>query len=239
MTPAVTYRWSTAGMITRRRLLAVLFVAALAAAYVHGPTEDDVRTHQARWKAAVDEDPWLWGAIFLGVEVGLIGLSVPCASGLMIVGGFLFGRWRAALIVSVGAPVGALLAMLASRYLFSRVVRRMAAARPRVQRWVEAADRGIERDGWYYLLLMRLTPVIPFFLINLIMGLTRIRPWTYFWVTAVGMLPATLVFVNAGATAGEIRSARDLISAETILALMLLVLFPIALRAVLPRPHVA
>jgi uncharacterized membrane protein YdjX (TVP38/TMEM64 family) len=228
-------RWLPRALFTPRKLIAVLFLAGLVAAFVYQPTEDELRSHQERWKAAVEENPWLWAGAFFAAEVVLLGLSVPVASGTMIVCGFLFGRWRAALIISASAPLGALLAMLASRYLFRNAVRQLAAARPRIHAWSEAADRGIERDGWYYLLLLRLTPVIPFFIINLVMGLTRIRPWTFLWVTALGMLPATLVFVNAGATAAEIRSASDLVSVETVLALTLLILFPVALRTMLPR----
>jgi uncharacterized membrane protein YdjX (TVP38/TMEM64 family) len=228
-------RWLMRDLFSHRKLIALLFLVALIAAYLYRPTEEELRSHQERWKAAVEDDPWLWAGVFFAAEVVLLGLSVPVASGSMIVCGFLFGRWRAALIISASAPIGALLAMLASRYLFRGAVRRVAARRPRLERWVEFADAGIEREGWYYLLLLRLTPVIPFFVINLVMGLTRIRPWTYFWVTTVGMIPATLVFVNAGATAAEIRSANDLVSAETILALMLLVLVPIVLRFMLPK----
>lgn len=230
VTPSPPRNW-----FTPRKLLAVGFLIALVVAYVHGPTEHEVREQQARWKAAVNDEPWVWGGIYLAITVTLISLSVPVASGLIIVCGFLFGHWRGALLISIGAPAGALLAMLTSRYLFRNFVRRMASHRPVLERWVAAADRGIERDGWYYLLLLRLTPVIPFFAINVAMGMTRIRPWTYYWVTFLGMLPATLVFVHAGATASEIRSFADLVTIDTILALMLIVLLPITLRAVFPK----
>lgn len=220
---------------TPRKLIGAAFLIALLSAYFHGPSEQEVRTHQARWKAAVNEDPWIWGAAYAALAVGLIALSVPVASGLIIVCGFLFGHWRGALIISAGAPIGALLAMLASRYVLRNAVRRVAARRPQLHRWVVTADQGIERDGWYYLLLLRLTPVIPFFLINALMGLTRIRPWTFLWVTFVGMLPTTLVFVHAGATASEIRTIGDLITFDTILALMLIVLLPVTLRTLFPK----
>jgi uncharacterized membrane protein YdjX (TVP38/TMEM64 family) len=221
--------------LTRRKLLAAVFIACIVAAYVHGPTDEEILVQQTQWKLAIEERPFYWAGIFLAIEIGLLGMSVPVASGMTILCGYLFGRWPSVLIIGLGSPIGALLAMLANRYFFRGMVRRMAARGPRMQRWVEAADQGFEREGWYYLLLLRLTPVIPFFVINIVMGLTRIAPWTFFWVTFVGMLPVTLVLVNAGASARDIRSAQDLISLETILALMLLVFFPIALRAILPR----
>jgi uncharacterized membrane protein YdjX (TVP38/TMEM64 family) len=227
-------------LFTPRKALAVVFLAALVAACVYAPTETEARAHQSLWKQSVEDDPWLWGSAFFGAVVVLIGLSAPVPlSGIMILCGFLFGRWRGVGLIAVAAPLGALLAMLASRYLFRVPVRRAAARRPRALAWIEAADHGCEREGWYCLLLVRLTPVIPFALINLAAGLTRIRPQTFLWVTALGMLPSALVFVNAGATAAEIRSAGDLVSAETVLALMLLVLFPLMLRAVLPRARPA
>ena len=220
---------------TPRKVMGLIFLIALVFAYLHGPSEHEVRAHQARWKSAVAEDPWLWSGVYLAVAIGLIALSVPVASGLILMCGFLFGHWRGALIVGLAAPVGALLAMLGSRYLLSNAVRRIASKQPVLGRWVETTDRGIEREGWYYLLLLRLTPVIPFFVINVVMGPTRIRPWTYLWVTFVGMLPATLVFVHAGATASEIRTLSDLVTMDTILALMLIVLLPITLRALFPK----
>jgi len=222
-------------LITRRKLLAAAFIACIIAAYVHGPTDQEILVQQAQWKTAINERPIYWASIFLAIEIALLGMSVPVASGMTILCGYLFGRWPAVLIIGVGSPIGALLAMLTSRYFFRGMVRRVASRGPRMQRWVDAADQGFEREGWYYLLLLRLTPVIPFFVINIVMGLTRIGSWTFFWVTFVGMLPVTLVLVNAGASARDIRSAQDLISIETMLALMLLVFFPIALRAFLPR----
>jgi uncharacterized membrane protein YdjX (TVP38/TMEM64 family) len=224
-------------LFTLRKLLAVLFLAGLVFAYRYGPTEEELLSHQARWKASIDEDPWLPGAVFIAAAITIIGLSipVPIVAGMMVLCGYHFGRWPALIIVLAGAPVGALLAMLASRYMFQRLVRRVAARRPRLEHWREAADRGIERDGWYYLLIMRLTPVIPFFVVNLIMGLTPIRIWTFYWVTVIGLAPIALVCVNAGASVRVLQSTSDLVSTQTVLALMLLVLFPIAIRALFPR----
>ena len=224
-------RWQ----FTRRKFAAVPFFAVLFAAYVYGPTEREILSQQARWKAAIQNDPVLWGAVFVAVDIALIGLSAPVATGLTIICGYLFGRWPAVLLISLGSPVGALLAMLASRYLFHGMVRRSTESRPRLRKWIHAADRGIDAAGWYYLLLLRLTPVIPFVLVNFVMGLTRIRAWAFYCVSLIGMLPATFVFVNAGATARDIKATSDLISLESLLALMLLVFFPVALRAFLPK----
>jgi uncharacterized membrane protein YdjX (TVP38/TMEM64 family) len=120
--------------------------------------------------------------------------------------------------------------MLLARYVIGDSVRRRLAGRPRWQTAQASIDRGVERDGWFFLLLVRLTPVLPFFLINLGMGLTRIRWWTYTWVTQLGMLPSTFIVVSAGAEAGDVSSFRELASLERFWPLMVLVLLAVALR---------
>ena len=96
-------------------------------------------------------------------------------------------------------------------------------------------DRGVERDGWFYLLLIRMTPVFPFFMVNLGMGLTHIRSWTYTWATQLGMLPMTFVVVSAGAEVGEVNSFRELASLERLWPLMALAAIPLSLRILAGR----
>jgi uncharacterized membrane protein YdjX (TVP38/TMEM64 family) len=120
--------------------------------------------------------------------------------------------------------------MLIARYVLRDSIRRPLEARPRWKRAVEAIDRGVERDGGFYLLLIRLTPVFPFFLVNLGLGLTRIRPWTYWWATQLGMLPMSFVVVSVGAEIGDVASFRELARFERLWPLALLVLIAIGLR---------
>ena len=218
----------------RRRLpraaVALLVVGGVVAFFLYGPSEADVLARQAAWKATVADNLLLALLVFFVVEVILVGLSVPVASGLSVLAGVLFGRWVGTAVVSVAATVGALLAMLTARYVARDSLRRRAAARPRWQKSVAALDRGVEQDGWFYLLLIRLTPAFPFFVVNVGMGLTRIRAWTYTWVTYLGMIPSTFVVVSAGAEVGEVTSFRELASFERLWPLMLLVLIPIGLR---------
>jgi uncharacterized membrane protein YdjX (TVP38/TMEM64 family) len=220
--------------VLRRRLprlaVALLVVGVVTGFFTFGPSEAEILGQQAEWKAAVNENLLVAVLIFFVVEVVLVGLSVPVATPLSLIAGLLFGRWLGTLVVSFASTLGALIVTLLARYVFRDSLRRRVAARPRWQAAVDALDRGVERDGWYYLLLVRLTPVLPFFLINLGMGLTRIRPRTYWWATQLGMLPSTLVVVSAGAEVGEITSFRELASFERLWPLMLLVLVPIALR---------
>ena len=218
-----------------RALLALGLLAALAGLYFFGPGEAEILARQERLKARVEGEWPLSLAAFCVVETVVIGLSLPVGALMTLLAGFLFGRWWGTLAVAVGATVGALLAFLLSRYLFRDLIARLAESRPRLHRWLGAIDAGVRRDGAYYLLLLRLTPVLPFWLINLGMGLTPIRVGTYVWVTLVGMLPATFVYANAGASVSHIRSTKDLVSFELLASLMLLVLFPLALHRLVPR----
>lgn len=218
----------------RRRLprlvVALVVTGAVATFFLAGPSEADVLARQAEWKAAVNDNLVIALLVFFAVEVVLVGLSVPVASVLSLLAGVLFGRWLGSLVISFSSTLGALLAMLAARYVLGDSLRRRVAARPRWRAAVAALDRGVERDGWFYLLLVRLTPVLPFFLVNVGMGLTRIRPWTYTWATQLGMLPSTFVVVGGGAEVGEITSFRELVSLEKLWPLLTLVAVAAVLR---------
>jgi uncharacterized membrane protein YdjX (TVP38/TMEM64 family) len=221
-------------LLTPRKIIGAGVLGAVIAFLLLGPREEEFLQHQAAWKAAVAQDPWLWSGLYFGVMALLISFSIPIASGMMLIGGFLFGRWQGMSICFPAAALGAIQAMVLTRFLFQPIVRRLAARQEWIHQWLLAVDRGIEREGWYYLLLLRLTPIIPFFVINLLMGVTRIRVSTYSWVTTLGLFPSTFIFVNAGAAVSHIRSVGDLVSLETLLSVMLLVLIPIFLRLLLP-----
>jgi uncharacterized membrane protein YdjX (TVP38/TMEM64 family) len=218
-----------------RALLGLLAIGGMVAFFTFGPSEAEVLSHQAAWKAVVRDNLLLAVLLFFVAEVVLVALSVPVATGLSVLAGMLFGRWLGALVVSFASTLGAFLAMLTARYVLGESIRRRLEARPRWKRAIEQLDRGVERDGGFYLLLVRLTPVFPFFLVNVGMGLTRIRSSPYWWATQLGMLPSTLVVVSAGAEAGEVTSFRELASFERLWPLALLVLVAIGLRVIAGR----
>ena len=177
------------------------------------------------WKEVTgwrDDSPGLFGSLFFLMYVGSVGLSIPIAVPLSLAAGALYGRWYGTLFVSFASTAGASLAFLASRYLFRNFVQRRFGER------LQALHRGMEIDGPYYLLSLRLQPVVPFWLINLGMGLTPMRLVTYWIVSQIGMLPGTFVYVNVGASAGEIAEAKDIW--PFLLALALLALVPLAIR---------
>jgi uncharacterized membrane protein YdjX (TVP38/TMEM64 family) len=166
-------------------------------------------------------------AIYCAVYVAVTALQLPFATLLTLAGGVLFGRWLGTVVVSFASTAGATLAFLLSRYLLREFVQH------RFGRWLEPVNRGIARDGAYYLLTLRLVPVFPFFVVNALMGLTPMRLGTYWWVSQLGMLPATFLYVNAGAELGQIKTPADVLSPTVIISLALLGIVPLALRKIL------
>jgi uncharacterized membrane protein YdjX (TVP38/TMEM64 family) len=145
---------------------------------------------------------------------------------MTLVAGALFGVVLGTLIVSFASTMGATLAFLSSRYLLRDWVQGKFGERLR------AVDDGLEKDGAFYLFTLRLIPVFPFFVINLLMGLTRIKTGTFFWVSQIGMLPATIVFVNAGTQISRIDSTAGLLSPTLIASFVALALFPWAAKGI-------
>src|SRR5262249_40037385 len=161
--------------------------------------------------------------LFFVVYVTGTGLSLPVAVWLSLLAGYLFGRWLGTSVVILAATCGATLAFLSSRYLFRDAVQRRFGTRLRV------INEGVMRDGAFYLFALRLVPVVPFFLINLGMGLTTMRVWTFAWVSLVGMLPGTFTYVNAGGALRDLQKPSDILSGNVVLALALLGLLPLLL----------
>jgi uncharacterized membrane protein YdjX (TVP38/TMEM64 family) len=218
-----------------RWLLLFALVAGLALFFALGPDEAALIRESASWRDQARNNLFAALAIFFVAEVVLVALSAPVGIWMSALGGFLFGFWIGTLVVSVAAMAGAMLAFLAARYVFFGAIHRYAQSRPRLQRWLAAIDRGLHEHGAYYVLLLRLTPVIPFWALNLGLGLTRLPIRDYWWATQVGMLPATLVVVNAGASLAEITSLSDLLSLRVLGALCLLPLVPFVLHRTVGR----
>ena len=199
-------------MTRSRWLLLFVLLVGFALFLALGPDEQTVIRESAAWREHARTNLAVALAIFFVAEVVLVAVSAPVGIWMSALAGFLFGFWIGTAVVSVAAMLGAMLAFLAARYVFFDAIHRAARTRPRLQRWLAAIDRGFHDHGAYYVLLLRLTPVIPFWALNLGLGLTRVRVRDYWWATQLGMLPATMVVVNAGASVAEIRSLGDLIS---------------------------
>ena len=214
----------------KKAVLALVLIGAIAAYFIFDLGQylslENFKASQADIVAAKVANPALYIAGFFLLYVAVTGLSIPGAAIMTLVAGALFGVVVGTLIVSFASTMGATLAFLSSRYVLRDWVQGKFGERLR------AVDDGLEKDGAFYLFTLRLIPVFPFFVINLLMGLTRIKTGTFFWVSQIGMLPATMVFVNAGTQISRIDSTAGLLSPTLIASFVALALFPWAAKAI-------
>ena len=175
------------------------------------------------------QNPILAITLFFGIYVAVTGLSLPGAAILTLIGGAIFGFLKGLLIISFASSIGATIAFLFSRTLLKDWVQK------RFSGYLETINQGIKKDGAYYLVTLRLIPAIPFFVINLVMGLTPIKVSTFYLVSQLGMFPATIVFVNAGAQLGLVEelSVSGIFTPQLIGSFILLSLFPWIARRVM------
>lgn len=188
---------------------------------------DYLKQSQQSFQAYYAQHPLAAVAAYFGIYLLVTALSFPGATVVTLAGGALFGVALGTLIVSFASAIGATLSFLASRYL----LRDWVASHFRRQ--LDTIDKGIERDGVFYLLTLRLLPVFPFFLVNLLMGLTRMPARTYYWASQLGMLAGTIVYVNAGTQLGQINRLQDVLSPGLVSSFVLLGLFPLIARKLL------
>jgi len=160
------------------------------------------------------------GAYLLGY-IAVTALSLPGAAVMTLAGGALFGLVTGTVVISFASSIGATLAFLVSRFLLKDWVQ------SRFKNKLHAINQGIERDGSFYLFTLRLVPVFPFFIINLVMGLTPIRTTRFYLISQIGMLPGTLVYVNAGTQLAQIDSLKGILSPGLLLSFALLGVFPL------------
>src|SRR5262249_29752126 len=185
---------------------------------------DFVRSDLGAWQAQVRDNLALALLVFFLVYVAVTALSLPAAALLTMVAGALFGRWLGTGVVSIASTLGATLAFLSSRYALRDWVQRKFGDR------LGPLNRGVERDGAYYLFTLRLVPALPFFLINLGLGLTPMRVTPFAAVSWLGMLLGTFLYVNAGTELATLDSPEDLLSWTVLGSLALLGIVPLAVR---------
>ena len=216
---------------TRRWLLLALIAAAIVAFFAFDLNQmltlDALRAQRTALASTIAAQPLLSAGIYFAVYVLVTALSLPAASLLTLAGGALFGFGPGLLLVSFASTLGATLAMLIARTLARDAVQARFGAR------LKGIDEGLTREGAFYLFALRLVPVFPFFLVNLALGLTRFPARTFFWVSQLGMLPATAVFVYAGTEIGQLTSLKGLISPGLLIAFALLGLLPLITKKVL------
>jgi pyruvate/2-oxoglutarate dehydrogenase complex dihydrolipoamide dehydrogenase (E3) component/uncharacterized membrane protein YdjX (TVP38/TMEM64 family) len=213
--------------VSRSRLLVLAAIAVLVAAFFafggyRSLTLEEARAQQAAIQQYYAAHAWQTAAIYFFAYVAVTGLSLPGAVVMTLVGGAIFGLVWGTLIISFASSAGATLAFLSSRFLLRDWVQLRFGDKLR------PINDGVAQDGPFYLFALRLVPAFPFFIINLVMGLTPIRTWTFYWVSQLGMLAGTLAYVYAGTQLSEFRLSGGLVAAFTLLGL-----FPLAAKKAL------
>ncbi|MEO5559027.1 MAG: FAD-dependent oxidoreductase [Dokdonella sp.] len=216
-----------------RWLIVIVLLGAVVAFFAFGLqhqfTLDALKARQQALDVSRQVHPWLFGVGFFLAYVAVTALSLPAATLMTLTAGALFGLFEGTLLVSFASSVGATLAFLASRFVFRDTVQQRFGKR------LHAINEGVQREGALYLFTLRLVPVIPFFVVNLLMGLTTLPVRTFYWVSQVGMLAATVVFVNAGTQLASLHSLSGILSARIIGSFVLLGVFPLLARWIMAR----
>ena len=166
---------------------------------------------------------------YMVIYIAVTALSLPGAAVLTLAGGALFGLLVGTVVVSFASTIGATLACFVSRFILRDWVQGKFGGK------LQTINRGIENEGGFYLFTMRLIPAFPFFVINLVMGLTKMPLFTFYWVSQVGMLAGTLIYVNAGKQLAKIDSLSGILSPSLIISFLILGLFPITVKKVVAR----
>lgn len=182
---------------------------------------DYLKQSQTRFEALYAAEPLKVSLAYFALYVVATALSFPGAAIITLAGGAIFGLWWGTLLVSFASSLGATLAFLVSRFLLRDSIEAKFGSR------LAEINRGIEKDGAFYLFTLRLIPVVPFFVINLVMGLTKMKAVTFYWVSQIGMLAGTLVYVNAGTQLAQIDSLQGILSPALLGSFVLLGVFPL------------
>ena len=217
-------------MKSKIALLAVIAVAIGAFFYFdlgRFLSLEGFKTQQATLSTLVTENPWRSALAFFSAYVAVAALSLPGAAIMTLMGGAIFGFSKGLVLVSFASAIGATLAFLSSRFLLRDWVQLRFGER------LKPINEGVAKDGPFYLFALRLVPLFPFFVVNLVMGLTSIKTWPFYWVSQLGMLAGTAVFVNAGTQLVQISSLKGIISPAILGSFALLGIFPIIAKKIL------
>lgn len=213
-------------------LLLAVIIILISSYFVFGLNDyfnlDYFKSQQLKIENYYQANAFQTGLIFFVIYVAVTALSLPGAAIMTLVGGAIFGLTTGTLIISFASSIGATLAFLVSRFLLRDTIQNKFGQQ------LTAINNGVEKDGTFYLFTLRLVPAFPFFLINLLMGLTPIKTWAFYWVSQIGMLAGTLVYVNAGTQLAKIDSLAGILSPPLVISFVLLGLFPLLAKKLIP-----
>ena len=213
----------------RSRLILLIALALLISAFFlfdlgRFLSLEFIQSQREALTQAYQDRPGLFIAVYMLIYIGVTALSLPGATIMTLGGAFILGLGTGTLVISFASTIGATLAFLVARFLLRESIQNRFSDKLR------AINAGMERDGMFYLFTLRLIPIFPFFMINLVMGITPIRTWQFYLVSQVGMLPGTLVYVNAGAQLATLDSVSGILSPELLFSFALLGIFPLAAK---------
>ncbi|HFQ5326277.1 TPA: TVP38/TMEM64 family protein [Vibrio vulnificus] len=210
-------------------ILLIATIILLAVNFSQYLTLDNAKAQQLALNSFIEENFLFASISYFVIYVGLTAFSVPGATVFTLLGAALFGFWYSLLLVSFASTIGATIAFLSSRYLLKDWVQARFGDK------LSAINQGVEKDGAFYLFSLRLIPVFPFFLINLLMGLTPISIGRYYLTSQIGMLPGTAVYLNAGTQLADINSLSGILSPTVLASFALLGVFPIAVKWIMSK----
>jgi len=217
-------------MKTKLILVAVI-VAVIAAFFIFDLGQyfnlEYLKSQKDSLNALYNENPILISAIFFIVYVLVAAFNLPAAGLLTVAAGAILGFWNGVIVVSFASTIGATIAFLMTRYLFHDAIQSKFGDR------LQAINSGIEREGAFYVFGLRLVPLFPFFVVNSVLGLTKLKTWTFYWASQIGMLAGTAVYVNAGTQLADISSLGDIASPKLLGSFALLGVFPILAKYLL------
>ncbi|WP_207310206.1 TVP38/TMEM64 family protein [Rubinisphaera italica] len=217
--------WKKLGLIT-----GIVIAAAVGySQFGEALTLENLAAQEAELKAFQQKHPLMVYGVAFAIYVAVTGLSLPGATVLTLTCGWFFGLPRGFVLVSFASTTGATVAFLVSRYLLREPIQNRFGER------LKTFNQSLEREGAFYLFMLRLIPAVPFFVINVVMGLTPIRARTFWWVSQLGMLPGTAVYVYAGASVPELATLAEqgvsgILSPQLMVAFVLLGVMPLLLR---------
>ena len=175
-------------------------------------------------KLLVAKNYYFYFIVFFIIYVVVTAFALPISLLKTLLAGALFGFWPGLILVSFASSIGSTFCFLFSRFALRAYVQK------RFNNYLEKINKGIEEDGWLYLLFLRLSPVFPFFIINLVFGLTKMKTFQFYLVSQVGMFIGTAIFVNAGAQISSLNSIEEILTAKIIISLTLIGIFPLMIK---------
>ncbi|MGE4107346.1 MAG: FAD-dependent oxidoreductase [Bacteriovoracia bacterium] len=209
----------------------IFLVAAVGIAYQQGWLSrlnlESLKSNQSWLKTQMDQSPFVFRTVFFFIYVLTTAFSLPGAAVLTLAAGFIFGLVEGVILVSFASTIGATLAFLLSRFFLRDWIQSKFKER------LKTLEEGFKKEGTFYLFSLRLVPLFPFFLVNLLMGLTPIRAWNFYWVSQLGMLPGTIAYINAGTELSEIESLSGILSPSVLIAFAILGILPLISKRLL------